>query len=133
MFWRILQIGLLATLIGFWILMAVLTHMPRAPVVPEMTDKTAHFIGFGTLGLLLYLTIWTLGRATPWTGLFVLVVVGLYGALDELTQPLTGRHCSFMDWMANMSGVATAVVVVGMAHWGVTRRGKRAEVLGAES
>jgi VanZ family protein len=119
---RILRAGLLAALAVYWITMLVLTHLPRAPVVPRVTDKTAHFTGFAVLAALLYLCIWAMGRASGWTAIFVLLVAGVYGMLDELTQPLTGRSCSFLDWMANMSGAAMAVMVVGAVHWVVNRR-----------
>jgi VanZ family protein len=120
---RILRNGLLAALVVYWITMLVLTHLPRVPVVPKVTDKTAHFAGFAVLAALLYGCIWVMGKASGWTAVFILVVAAVYGMLDELTQPLTGRSCSFLDWMANMSGAAAAVAVVGVVHWVVSRRG----------
>ena len=120
---RILRNGLPVALIVYWITMLVLTHLPRAPVIPQVTDKTTHFAGFAVLAALLYGCIWVTGKASGWTAIFILVVAAVYGMLDELTQPLTGRSCSFLDWMANMGGAATAVAVVGVAHWMVSRRG----------
>jgi VanZ family protein len=122
---RILRNLLLTALVGYWITMMLLTHLPRVPAVGGVTDKTAHFIGFALLGALLYLAIWAAGRATPWTSLLVLVVLGIYAAVDEITQPLTGRHASFLDWQADMAGAATAVMVLGAAHWATARRRRR--------
>lgn len=120
-FMRFFRTGLLLTLIGYWIAMAVLTHLPKVPGVPQMGDKTTHFVGFAALGALLYLCALATGRASSWTGLFVLTIVSLYAAFDEITQPLTGRSCSFVDWMADLSGAAAAVMVMGNAHWAVLR------------
>ena len=120
---RILRNGLPVALVVYWITMLVLTHLPRVPVVPQVTDKTAHFTGFAVLAALLYGCIWVMGKASGWTAVFILVVAAVYGMLDEWTQPLTGRSCSFLDWMANMSGAAAAVAVVGVAHWVASRRG----------
>jgi VanZ family protein len=42
-------------------------------------------------------------------GLIVLLILALYGAFDEQTQKLVGRHCDLRDWFADMAGAALAV------------------------
>ncbi len=34
----------------------------------------------------------------------VIVVICLFGAVDELTQPVVGRVCDLIDWLYNVSG-----------------------------
>ncbi len=56
------------------------------------------------------------GRYRPafqsWLGL--LAVLGAYGALDELTQPLFLRDAEVLDWVADLAGAALGLFV---AQW----------------
>lgn len=109
-FHKLLRNLLLALLLGYWILLATLTHMPRLPQGgPQLGDKTAHFLAYGALGGLLFLTLWTLRPRLPWLPAMALGIALAYGAVDELTQPLSGRICEFGDWLADASGAAIAV------------------------
>jgi VanZ family protein len=62
---------------------------------------------------LLVASLRTAGVAPRLSGWLVIGICLLYGAIDELTQPLVGRFCSFDDWLADASG-AIAVVAAAM-------------------
>ena len=98
---------------GWWVLIAMLTHLPPAeiPRVPG-GDKLHHFAGYATLALLLgFALLFTIPRrrCLPWC---VLVVGMCYGALDEVTQTWVGRTADFEDWLADALGTAAGVMPV---------------------
>jgi VanZ family protein len=33
-----------------------------------------------------------------------MAIVAIYGAFDEMTQPLFGRNCDWHDWSADLQG-----------------------------
>src|SRR5688500_16774633 len=109
---------LLVTLV-YWAGIAVLTHLPRVPRVgPHVGDKTAHVVAYAVLGALLYVTLWAF---RPFARPLVLATIVLgatfvYGALDEVTQPLVGRFAEWNDWVADATGAALAVAALSAVH-----------------
>jgi VanZ family protein len=98
---------------------AVLTHLPPAAALPVPNDSLAHFAGYAGLSALLWLCLWTRGRGAWRRELAVLIVMALYGAIDELTQTLTGRTPELGDWLFDMSGALLALAVMlplGLLH-----------------
>jgi VanZ family protein len=97
------------------LILFTLTHIPgeRLPHVP-LSDKTEHLTGYGTLGGLLFCSLWL---SRPWMqnlGILVLAIGMVYGAIDEWTQaiPFIHRDCSLLDWYADTTGLAIAVIVL---------------------
>jgi len=89
----------------------VLTHLPPSDLPKtHVSDKLAHFAVYALLGTLLGIAI---GRRWSWLGGAVVVTtIGLiYGAIDELTQPLFGRSCSIHDWYADAAGVVFGAIL----------------------
>lgn len=89
--------------------------MSLVPVIPggtEIPDKTLHFLAYGGLTALV-------AAAWPRTGLLKLfILLSAAGALLEFGQGALnlGRMASFGDQIANMSGVAAALLVwIGLA------------------
>jgi len=79
------------------------------PDLPSF-DKVAHFFVYGLLATLLVRTpqIRDLGGQAGW---ITLVVVSLFGVSDEFHQSFTpGRSVDVLDWMADTSGAALALV-----------------------
>ena len=103
---------LLALLIATWIGAAVATHIPPGSV-PEtgVSDKSLHVLGYFVLGSLLLVTLAGCGVGRARRVALLLGALAVYGALDEITQPLVGRNASVYDWLADVSGAALAVVV----------------------
>ena len=95
---RVAWVGLL--LILFWQFVAPNPLVTESP----LNDKLIHavvFLGLGLSGLY----VWA-GRLSHGQ---VLVPLGLYGALIEVTQHFVpGRHLEFLDWVADVAGLVIA-------------------------
>ncbi len=101
-------------LAGYWLLMAVGSHLPQesaaAPILGH--DKLVHFAAFAVLAWLL--AWWDSGRAHSlgWRRagqLFAILIA--YGIADELTQPYFGRSCDIFDLVADALGSLTGLAV----------------------
>jgi VanZ family protein len=84
---------------------------PRPPAVPtDPPDKVQHFVAFLTLGLLA-------ARAYPAASLLAIAAgLAAAGALIEIIQliPALNRSGSFLDWVADLSGIAAALAVTAL-------------------
>jgi VanZ family protein len=94
----------------------------------HISDKVAHFGAFGLLGVLV-LRAWAGGR---WAGvnrrsvLFTAAVGAAYGAFDELHQLFTpGRSSSIGDWLADVLGTLTAILLALTGAWLARRAAAR--------
>lgn len=108
----------------YWIALAVATHWPRLPGMDiPGKDKTAHVVAYGLLAILLVNVAARRWRRWSTAGIaaFTLVVPSLFGVVDEVTQPLTGRSCSLSDWIADVAGAAAVA-----AAWLLTVTVRRA-------
>jgi len=104
--WLLLRRGLL---ISIWLALATLTHIPVPQMVQEMrvSDKLMHLVAYFPLGFLL-----TISRVPGFrSGRACLLVIAAYGILDELLQIPVGRTASVFDWIADVIGAATGIVV----------------------
>lgn len=70
-------------------------------------DKVVHFFAYAGLAFFMRCAI----RPVPGRGWAVLLLCSVFGAVDELTQPLFNRTCDPFDWLANVAGVASVCVV----------------------
>jgi VanZ family protein len=98
---------------AYWITLFTLTHLPRVPVAVagRLSDKAMHFLAYAVLAGLLYIAMCASRSLWKRPAFLVIAVTLLYGAMDELTQPLVGRSCEFLDWVADAAG---ALSVVGL-------------------
>lgn len=108
----------------YWSLLFVVTHVPRVPqhfaaetgnlaeFAHKYGDKFAHFSGFFILTVLLACVVMQKSRRSlRWLSL-VLLIVSLYGAIDELSQSLVrNRHPDLLDWLADLAGASVALAV----------------------
>jgi VanZ family protein len=99
------------------------THYPKpeellGPNPPS--DKTLHFLAYGTLAVLAATTCvaaarWS-GRSIAWLALGM----AAFGAVDEITQPLFGRSAEPLDWVydciGSVAGLLLVAVVVATIH-----------------
>lgn len=125
--WAILLTIALAAVI------AVLTLMPPSQVeMPGGSDKTYHFMAFVALAL-------PLAAVRPRWGVVLFVVFSGFGAAIEVIQPYFGRSREAADLVADMSGLATGMVLGFLIHrlvrtlwtrWQRTARGPGAEPSG---
>lgn len=106
----------------YWLTAFVLTHLPPSELPKNrIGDKYAHFITYAILSTLLYLCFWTARRSMAMSAGVVLAIGCIYGAFDELTQPLIGRLCSLNDWFANFAGVITAIGLLSLIRLIISR------------
>jgi VanZ family protein len=112
--------GLLAGVIFFF------THLPNDRVPRIITrlgdDKLRHVAAYAAFAALLWggVRLWIL-RDRGAFAVTLLVSIILAG-VDELTQPLTGRTCSALDYLASLAGAVLGAGIV----WGlVSTRARR--------
>ena len=101
---------LLAACVLLWICAFVITHVP-APAMPALPadDATLHAVGFFALTAVFVLTLAAYGRPRARRIAIAVVTMAVYGALDELTQPLVNRYAAWSDWLADLIGAIAAV------------------------
>jgi VanZ family protein len=64
----------------------------------------------------------------------VLLIMPIYAAFDELTQPLVNRHAAWGDWFANVFGSLAALILIELILIGVSRispKPSRSQIPGA--
>ena len=99
----------LIALLLYWIALFIGTHLSldEGLVIDEdnILDKFMHVGAFAGLTFLYFFSV-MIGRrlSIPRYFLWLLPLV-IYGALDEVTQPLTGRECDILDWYSDLAGI----------------------------
>ncbi|HLL90028.1 MAG TPA: VanZ family protein [Tepidisphaeraceae bacterium] len=113
----------LLSLIAYWAFIFTLTHLPpgNLPHVP-VTDKAQHFLAYGLLAGLLYVTIWLGNPRRRYLGVTVWGIGLFYGFVDEQLQAAVGRAAELADWLADAAAVTTAVLVLSSVRWWWERR-----------
>lgn len=107
-----------AATLGLWISLFIATHLPARKLPPmHVSDKFLHFTAYFFLAGMIYLSTWLTNPARRWAGATVLAVLVVYGAIDELLQPLVNRHADVRDWLADVGGAASALVLLMMVRW----------------
>ena len=106
----------LAAFMGYLCLLSYLSLVPVVPGAAEISDKTLHFIAYGGLATLAA-AAWPKAALLP-----MFIVLSAIGGLLELTQGVLnlGRVASFGDQIANMGGVALALLLWILLVWLIT-------------
>ncbi|MFM8708287.1 MAG: VanZ family protein, partial [Planctomycetia bacterium] len=95
---------------GYAIALAVATHYPRPQEIlvrlgaGGVTDKVQHVVAYTVLGLLAAVTLASWNRWALRNLVLLLGVLALFGAIDEVTQPLFGRMADPADWVGDCVG-----------------------------
>lgn len=94
------------------------THWPepQGPKPPGALpwDKVWHFLAFVAAGALAALAL-RVRRSRGWRPvLSVAIALAAYSFLDEATQPLFRRDSEWLDWAADLSGIAVGMTLVGL-------------------
>ena len=131
---RAVRVILWVVCAAYWVALFTLTHLPRVPAVGQrVQDKVAHLLAYGVLAGVLYLAMWASNSSWQWTARFVITVTLLYGAMDEVTQPLVGRSCELYDWFADAAGALTVVGVFTAVRYFIERAGRGSEARGFDA
>lgn len=125
---------LLRALAVYIVAMVASTHTPLEPeLVPDTdwpgADKLAHLGIFCGLAFLLALAMY-MRKVHRGSGsllskaqyAWLAAGISVYAALDELTQPWTGRDRSLWDWIADLVGMALGLVLFGVFERYLQRR-----------
>lgn len=110
--WTRILWGVLAV---YWLTLFIGTHLPRVPkALAEQGDKLLHVGAYG--GLATLLMVWRLSRG-PVSRLRLLrdgLMIAVFAAFDEITQPLVGRFCDPLDWLADIAGAGVGLIVTAL-------------------
>lgn len=109
-------------LVLYWPGIFVLTHIPL-PALPlfevRVSDKVLHFLAYFVLVFLLWFAInpnakvsWR--KPAAWWILFVVV---WYGTFDEWLQGYVNRNPDVMDFIADLSGSVTALILLSVLNF----------------
>jgi len=118
---RLVRLGLW---LSFWVVLFALTHtkaISGGRFEFEYSDIVAHVLLYSVLTWLgaRYLAIraaLTIQALAVWAGIYA-----VYGAFDEWSQQFVSRIPSFLDWLADCTGIALATL------WLLRRRGRLSE------
>ena len=116
---RRLARSLAAATAAYTLVLVFATHYPRpeellGPNPPS--DKTLHFVAYGLLGLFVAATLAAAGRWSWARAGLLLVVLAVFAVLDEVTQPLFGRHAEPVDWIYDLIGIAAGIALAGIGR-----------------
>ncbi len=112
---RAFTLARLATLLlaTYWLLLMIGTHVPSpAAGSPIIWDKLVHWAAYAGLAVLLALVVQSRYGLNLRRYTVICLIAGGYGAIDELAQlPIPGRSADFQDWVADLLGVASGLIL----------------------
>jgi VanZ family protein len=91
------------------------THYPRPEELlgrHHPSDKTLHFLAYGVLAGLAAATLATTTRWLPRGIARLAAGLAVFGALDEVTQPLFSRAADPLDWVYDCIGIGAGLAIV---------------------
>jgi len=115
-------------LLLYWPAIFILTHIspvsvPCWVVRMPVSDKSLHYFAYLVLVVLLWLAV-SPGRKVNWrraTAWWVLFVVVWYGVFDEWLQSYVGRNPDVRDFLANLTGTLTGLILLSIfPFWAVS-------------
>ncbi|HUE73823.1 MAG TPA: VanZ family protein [Pirellulaceae bacterium] len=96
------------------------THLDisfSGPEIPAVEgDKVLHFVAYAGLAFLWLVAAATFGRVTWVMYLLVMIGAALYGAVDEITQSMVGRHMDIADWRFDVMGAAIGSIAFAAVY-----------------
>jgi len=101
-------------LVVYWVALFVATHLPGDSVSSvQVSDKLLHVVAYFGLTCLLAFVVLGYSRRPPYLYAVILLIVAVYGALDEFTQTFAvGRYADVGDWFCDLGGA-----VLGLAGY----------------
>jgi VanZ family protein len=119
-------LGFLA--VAYAITLVLATHYPK----PEQllgryghADKLLHCVAYFLLAVFVAAAVWGAGRWSWRAAVAVAIALAVFGAGDEITQPLFGRTADVLDWAADCAGIAVGILLVATASWAWGRGSRR--------
>ncbi len=117
---------------GYTAFLLYATHHPNPEELVGKNapgDKTLHFLAYGALAGIVAAAVAARGGWVFRTAASVFVLLALFAAVDEATQPLFGRWADVVDWAYDGIGMLAglAAVTLGVALLGGPRREGRTQ------
>ena len=104
--WLILAVTFTATVI-------LCTHIPQEFMPSKLQksglDKFQHIVAYGIITFLFVLSL-KISLSLPSALLFFFFILAI-SIFDEVTQPLVGRQASITDLVADVTGIAAALLL----------------------
>jgi len=111
----------LILLVVYWVAIFVLTHIPLKHISflvtkVNVSDKILHFIAYFMLSFLLWIALsqsqkLKRRKSRVW---WILFLIFFYALLDEWLQMYVGRSPSVYDFIADISGAITALILISI-------------------
>lgn len=115
--------AMLAITTLLWLGAFIATHVPTHRLPGHLPgDVTLHLVGYLGLAAAVLLTMAFYAKPRRRRIATIFIVMAVYGAIDEITQPLVGRYAAWKDWAADLAGTALAVLIVEALLALLTRR-----------
>ncbi|MHC4574352.1 MAG: VanZ family protein [Planctomycetota bacterium] len=115
MYLSLRQKVIVVLLLIYWPALFILAHIPIPQLVyrAQVSDKSLHVLAYLILVFLLGFAIGSeervnLRKGTIW---WVLAAVVGYAVIDEWLQGYVGRMCDITDFLANLAGVLTGLIL----------------------
>jgi VanZ family protein len=105
-----------------------LTHLPKPPdvFIERASDKTLHFLAYGTLSILAYTAAAIHWPARRRLAGWVLVACMVFGVIDESTQPIFNRHADVKDYLFDVIGICCGLLIALVTRHFLSTRAKQA-------
>ena len=112
--------GVAVVLAVYWCALFAGTHIPNADTImpSNVSDKSLHFFAYAGLAFLASLWQSFSGPLRPSRMLGIFLIVIAYGVVDEMLQliPFLRRFAEVTDWIADVAGALTGIVVFWIAN-----------------
>jgi len=107
----------------FTAIVLLLTHIPQ-DVMPSGLqvsglDKLAHALAYGAITILFVVSL--RDRFSLLSAAALFFAISALGAVDELTQPLVNRTASPFDWLADLVGVTSVLLLFYITRFKIRR------------
>ncbi|MGB7583030.1 MAG: VanZ family protein [Sedimentisphaerales bacterium] len=103
-----------------WIGAFTATHVPYSTIPRVFRDLghfTLHVLGFLGLSSWFILTLAAFNFSSLRRIVVVLLIMTIYGAIDEYTQQFFGRSTSFSEWLIDTGATIVALVIWESVFW----------------
>ena len=102
-------------LIIYWSVLLILAHIPIPQLIRKagVSDKSLHFLAYLILTYLFWFSISPYEKVNwrKFSVWLVLIIITIYGSIDELVQKYVGRTCDAMDIAANLAGTLMGLFI----------------------
>lgn len=103
--------------VGYTAVLVFMTHYPRPQELlgeDLPPDKMLHFLAYGVLGFLVTAAVAAFSRWSWRTATVTGLLLAVFAAVDEITQPFFGRDAEPLDWVWDLIGLAAGIAAVAI-------------------